>query len=107
MADPGAIELSPLSLAAAATLLVVPAAISIGLKLGLERKIAWAGTRTVAQLAFIGLILEWVFRLDRWYYVVEYVGRHPDEPCRVHLGIPVTMSGLVLEVAMAEPEPGL
>lgn len=70
MGDVGAIELGAWDLALAALLLIVPTAISLGLKLGLEKKLLWAGTRTVAQLALIGLILEWVFRLDRWFYVV-------------------------------------
>ena len=64
------IELSPWDLALAALLLVIPALISIGLRLGLEGRLALAGVRTVLQLAFIGLILEWVFALDRWYYVL-------------------------------------
>ncbi len=64
------IRLGPWDLALAALLLVIPAAISIGLRLGLERRLAIAGLRTVLQLAFIGLVLEWVFALDRWYWVV-------------------------------------
>jgi putative ABC transport system permease protein len=64
------IELGPWDLALAALLLVIPAAISIGLRLGLGRRLALAGVRTVLQLAFVGLVLEWVFALDRWYYVV-------------------------------------
>ncbi|MFP4598357.1 MAG: ABC transporter permease [Persicimonas sp.] len=64
------IELTPWDLALAAVLLVIPAAISIGLKLGLEKRLGIAAVRTVAQLAFVGLVLEWVFDLNRWYYVV-------------------------------------
>jgi putative ABC transport system permease protein len=64
------IQLGPLDLALAALLLIVPAAISVGLKLGLGRRLAIAGLRTVLQLTFIGLVLKWVFALDRWYYVV-------------------------------------
>ena len=64
------IELSPWDLALAALLLILPAGISIGLRLGLERRLALAGVRTVLQLAFLGLVLEWVFALDRWYYVL-------------------------------------
>ncbi len=64
------ITLGPWDLALAATLLIVPAAISIGLRLGLERRLAIAGVRTVLQLTFIGVVLEWVFALDRWYYVI-------------------------------------
>ena len=64
------IQLGPWDLALAALLLIVPAALSVSLKLGLEKRLAVAGTRTVLQLAFIGLVLEWVFALDRWYYVI-------------------------------------
>ncbi len=64
------IELGPWDLALAAALLIAPAVISLGLRLGLERRLAVAGARTVLQLAFIGLVLEWVFELDRWYYVL-------------------------------------
>ena len=68
--SPTLIELTPWDLALAATLLLVPAAISVALRLGLARRLGLAGLRTVLQLAFIGLVLEWVFALDRWYYVV-------------------------------------
>ena len=67
---PTLIELGPWDLALAALLLVVPAAISLGLKLGLEKRLGIAGLRTVLQLAFIGVVLEWVFELDRWYWVM-------------------------------------
>ena len=67
---PTLITLGPWDLALAALLLVAPAAISLGLKLGIEKKLGVAGLRTVLQLAFIGLVLEWVFELDRWYYVL-------------------------------------
>ncbi len=64
------IELTPWDLALAAVLLIIPAAISIALKLGLEKRLGVASVRTVVQLAFIGFVLEWVFDLNRWYYVV-------------------------------------
>ncbi|MFO7894577.1 MAG: iron export ABC transporter permease subunit FetB [Longimicrobiales bacterium] len=68
--DVGPIQLTPWDLTLAALLLIAPAAISLGLKLGLEKRLGLAGLRTVLQLAFIGLVLEWVFALDRWYYVI-------------------------------------
>ncbi len=68
------IQLTPWDLALASVLLIIPAAISIGLKLGLEKNLAIASVRTVAQLAFLGLILEWVFSADRWFYVVPMLG---------------------------------
>jgi putative ABC transport system permease protein len=64
------VQLTPWDLALAAVLLIIPAAISIALKLGLEKNLAVASVRTVVQLAFIGFVLEWVFDLNRWYYVV-------------------------------------
>lgn len=67
---PSLIELGPWELALGALLLLIPAAISIALRLGLGGKLALAGLRTVLQLAFIGLVLEWVFSLDRWYWVL-------------------------------------
>jgi putative ABC transport system permease protein len=64
------VQLSPWDLALAAILLIIPAAISIGMKLGLEKRLGVAAVRTVVQLGLIGLVLEWVFGLDRWYLVI-------------------------------------
>ena len=64
------IPLSPLDLAIAALLLAIPAVVSFALRLGLLKKIAVAGTRTVVQLTAIGFVLGWVFDLNRWLYVV-------------------------------------
>lgn len=52
--------------AVAASLVLVNAAISLWLGLRIERSLLWASVRTVVQLLLVGLILEWVFRLDRW-----------------------------------------
>ncbi len=52
--------------AVAACLVLVNAAISLWLGLRIERSLLWASARTVVQLLLVGLILEWVFRLDRW-----------------------------------------
>ena len=64
------VPLSPWDLGLAALLLIIPASISIGLKLGLEKRLGIAAVRTVLQLGLIGLILDWVFELDRWYLVI-------------------------------------
>ncbi len=64
------VQLTPWDLALAAVLLLIPATISIALKLGLEKKLAIAAVRTTAQLALVGLVLEWVFELNKWYLVV-------------------------------------
>ena len=52
--------------AVAACLVLINAAISLWLGLRIERSLLWASVRTVVQLLLVGLILEWVFRLDRW-----------------------------------------
>ncbi len=49
-------------LAVAASLIGVCAAISLWLRLGLERRLVIASVRTVAQLLLIGLVLQWIFR---------------------------------------------
>ena len=64
------IELSYLKVAIAASLLLLNGAISIFLRLGLERRLMIAGIRTVIQLLLVGLVLEWVFAVDRWFLVV-------------------------------------
>lgn len=64
------IQLTPWDLALATLLIGVPAIISIALKLGLEKNLALASVRTIVQLALLGLVLEWVFSADRWFYVL-------------------------------------
>ena len=54
----------------AALLILINAVISIALQLKLERTLAIASLRTVVQLMLVGLVLEWVFRFDRWYVVL-------------------------------------
>lgn len=66
----GYVELSYLQVGLAALLIVVNGAISIGLRLQMERSLFLASLRTVVQLFLVGLVLEWVFRLDRWYVVL-------------------------------------
>lgn len=63
------VELTYWQVGLAALLLVVNGAISVALRLRLERSLLIAGVRTVLQLLLVGLVLEWVFRLDRWYVV--------------------------------------
>ncbi len=64
------IELSWWQVAFAALLILVNAAISVTLKLGLERSLLIASVRTCVQLVLVGMVLEWVFRFERWYVVV-------------------------------------
>jgi putative ABC transport system permease protein len=64
------IELSYFQVALAASLILINGAISILLRLGQERRLLIAAICTVVQLLLIGFVLEWVFRMDRWYVVV-------------------------------------
>ncbi len=68
------LQLSYVQVAAAALLIVVNGAISLALKLGLERRLLVAAVRTVVQLLLVGLVLQWVFALSRWYLVVALMG---------------------------------
>lgn len=70
----GYVELSYLQVGLASLLIMVNGAISIGLRLQMERSLFLASLRTVAQLFLIGLVLEWVFRLDHWYIVLGIGG---------------------------------
>lgn len=58
------ILLSPTDLAVAASLIVLDAAISIVLRLGLYRQIGLAAVRMVVQLLAIGYVLRFVFALN-------------------------------------------
>jgi putative ABC transport system permease protein len=64
------LQLSSTQVGAAALLILINAAISLALRLGLERSLLWASVRTIVQLVLIGCILEWVFRLQHWTAVV-------------------------------------
>src|SRR5579859_3293057 len=64
------LQLSYLQVGLATLLILIKGAISVLLKLGLERRLLVAAVATVAQLLVIGLILDWVFRLNRWYLVL-------------------------------------
>ncbi len=69
-----AIPLTPLDLALAAALVLVAGAVSVALRLTLERSLALASVRTVAQLLLVGFVLEWVFDLDRAPLVLALMG---------------------------------
>ncbi len=64
------IALSYWQLALAASLMVVCGAISVALRLGLQRRLAVGTIRTVVQLLLLGLVLRWVFAAGQWYYAV-------------------------------------
>ena len=59
------IELSYFQVAMAALLVLVSGLISVLLKLNLERRLFLAAICTVVQLLLVGLVLDWVFRVDR------------------------------------------
>jgi putative ABC transport system permease protein len=65
------LALSYWQVAAAALLIVINGAISVSLRLGLERQLAVASVRMTAQLLVIGLVLHWVFALDAVYAVLS------------------------------------
>ncbi len=54
----------------AALLICINALLSYSLQLGLGKTLLIASARTVAQLLLIGLVLQWVFQVDRWYIVI-------------------------------------
>ena len=64
------IELTYWQVGLAALLIVVNAAISVALRLGMERTLVVAAVRMTLQLLLVGLVLEWVFHVERWYVVL-------------------------------------
>ena len=64
------VELTNFQVALAAGLIVINGVVSVALRLRLEKTLVIASIRTVIQLSLVGLVLAWVFRLDRWYVVV-------------------------------------
>jgi len=64
------LELSFWQLAIAASLVVISGLISLLMQLGLERRLLLAAARTVVQLSLLGLVLEWIFSVGRWHYVI-------------------------------------
>lgn len=69
----GAIPLSALDLTIAAGLILIAGAVSLGLRLGLERRLAVATARSVVQLLLIGYLLQWLFDLESAALVVLWL----------------------------------
>jgi putative ABC transport system permease protein len=67
---PGYFDLSYYQVGLAALLVLINGSISAFLGLGLGRRLLLAAACTVVQLLLVGLVLEWVFRVDRWYVVL-------------------------------------
>ncbi|WP_268800771.1 ABC transporter permease [Pseudomonas huanghezhanensis] len=63
-------NLTALDMAIAASLILINGALSLLLRLGLERQLIWASVRTVVQLLAIGYVLGWVFEFAYWYVVL-------------------------------------
>jgi putative ABC transport system permease protein len=64
------IELSFWQLAIAVSLILISAAISTALQLGLGKRLLLAAVRTTAQLLLVGFVLQWLFEPGRaWYFV--------------------------------------
>ena len=88
----GVIVIGWWQLALATGFVVVVAAISLKLSLGLEKDLAIATVRTYLQLLALGLVLRWVFANQTWWLVVGLLGlmtfvaariivrRSPDAP---------------------------
>ncbi|MCA9138969.1 MAG: iron export ABC transporter permease subunit FetB [Planctomycetales bacterium] len=64
------IELSNGQVALAALLIVINGVVSVSMGLRLEKTLAIASVRTVVQLSLVGVVLSWVFSVDRWYVVI-------------------------------------
>ena len=63
------VELTNGQVALAALLIVINGVVSVALRLRMEKTLVIASLRTVIQLTLLGLVLSWVFRVDRWYVV--------------------------------------
>ena len=63
------LELSYLQVGLAALLILVNGALGAA-QARARRRLSLAAVCTVVQLLLIGLVLQWVFRLDRWYVVL-------------------------------------
>jgi len=57
-------DLSWWQLAIAASLILISGAVSLALKLRMEKRLALASLRTIVQLGLVGYVLKWVFELD-------------------------------------------
>jgi len=66
----GYLALSGWQVAIAASLVLLCGAISVALKLGLERSLGLASLRMIVQLLLIGYVLKWVFQADSILLVV-------------------------------------
>ncbi len=68
----------------AALLILINGVISVLLRLDLGRRLRLAAICITVQLILVGLVLEWVFRVDRWYVVLALVVVMNGSPGDVH-----------------------
>ncbi len=71
--DAGAIPIDLPHLALSAVLVLAAGLVSISLRLGIEKRLAVAGLRTVVQLLLVGYVLGWVFALRQPFLVLALV----------------------------------
>src|SRR5215212_7422136 len=64
------LELSYGQVAIAASLILLNGALSLWLRLGLEKSLLIAAGRMSVQLLLVGFVLHWVFALGDWYLVL-------------------------------------
>jgi len=69
----GLIHLTPVDLLVATILVVAAGVVSIVMRLGIERRLAWSALRTVIQLGLVGMVLERIFAINRPTLVVLIV----------------------------------
>ncbi len=58
----------------ASLLILFNGAISVALRLQLERRLLLAAVRTIVQLLAIGFLLQWVFQQQHWFAVLLWMG---------------------------------
>ncbi|MFA6233507.1 MAG: iron export ABC transporter permease subunit FetB [Bacteroidota bacterium] len=66
----GALDIGYGQLALSLLFILVGGIASLRLRLGLERDLLWGTLRTISQLALMGIVLTWVFRVQLWYVVL-------------------------------------
>lgn len=69
----GVIPIDAVHIALAALLVLVCGAVSVALRLGLERSLLIASVRTVVQLLLVGYVLRWVFAVGALWAVAGVV----------------------------------
>ncbi len=104
----GLVHLSPLDIAVATLLLVAAAAVSVLLHLGVERRLALAGARTVLQLGLIGLVLRKIFAIEAPLLVLALLGIMTLLAAREVVGRASRVySGIYLDAVIAMTAAGL